>query len=602
MTKIRSEVAPSDCWNVDSMYPSFEDWEAEFAQFTAAPKNELWKEILQYQGKLGDSPETVKEFLDLFFEVSLKLDHLYTYAHLRHDEDIANNAHKTAYMNITALMHNFAQATSWIDPEILALPQEKLDEYLRSPSLKKYSFFLEKLLRLKKHTLLSSEEKIMAYSAKALQGYYKAFSAINDADFEFGKVLDEKGCEKDLSHASYGLYLRSRDRTLRKNTFLQLHEKYRDYENTLCELLSGVVQKHAFEAVSRNYSSCLESALYPNNIDTHVYHSLIEAVNNNLHAIHRYMELREKILGISPLHLYDMYVPLTEQFDATYSFDQAADLVIESVSPLGANYQNILRKGILEERWIDRYENKYKRSGAYSSGCYTSNPYILMNFKGILRDVFTLAHEAGHSMHSHYSKIQPYHYSGYPIFLAEVASTFNEDLLMEMMLERASSKEEKIFLINEKIEDIRSTIFRQTMFAEFELMIHVNIEQDKALTPQSLKEAYLAINQKYFGPKVQIDDAAQLEWSRIPHFYYNFYVYQYATGLSAALALSERVLKGGEQEREDYLNFLRSGCSRYPLEVLKSAGVDMNTAAPVNAALAKFSKLVEMLNELISKP
>lgn len=600
MTKIRSAVLPQDCWDVEAMYPTFEDWEAEFARLIAGPKDELWAEILQYKNKLSEGPDTVKKMLDILFALDLKLEHLLTYAHLRHDEDIVNDVYNSAYMKITATMYDFSQAVSWIHPELLSLPPEKIDAYLRADILKEYHFYLEKSLRLKKHTLTAPEEKLMAYSAKALQGCQKAFSAINDADFDFGKVVDGSGIEQQLSHATYGVYLRTHDRTLRKNAFMQTHNKYKDYENTLCELLQGVVQKHYFEATARNYASCLESALYPNNIDTSVYFSLIEAVNSNLSALHKYMELREKVMGLSPLHLYDLYVPLTKEFEIKLSYDEAVDLVIDSVAPLGADYQNTLKRGFKEERWVDRYENKNKRSGAYSSGCYNSNPYILMNYSGILRDVFTLAHEAGHSMHTHTSnRHQPYQYGSYSIFLAEVASTFNEDLLMKKLLERSSSKEEQIYLINSKIEDIRGTIFRQTMFAEFELLIHEKIENNQPLTPKLLKDEYLAINQRYFGPKVQIDEAAQMEWARIPHFYYNFYVYQYATGLSAALALSERVTTGGEQEREDYLGFMRSGSSRYPLDILKGAGVDMSTAAPVNAALGKFQGLVDTLDNLL---
>jgi oligoendopeptidase F len=600
MNKIRSEVSLKDCWNVHSMYPTFDDWEKEFTTITSSPKEEQWSDILKYKGKLSDGPDVVKNLMDRLFDLELKLEHLYTYAHLRHDEDISHDKHKSAFMKITVTMHDFAEAVSWIHPELLNLSKEKIDEYLQSDILKDYRFHLEKTLRLKEHTLPPSEEKLIAYSAKALQGYQKAFSAMNDADFDFGTVLDGNGEEKQLSHASFGLYLRGHDRTLRKNTFLQMHKKYQDYENTLCELLQGIVQKHLFEATSRKYPNCLERALYPKNIDSAVYSSLVEAVNNNLGSLQKYMSLREKIMGTSPLHLYDMYVPLIEDYDMELSYDEAAELVIESVSPLGAEYQNILRKGMKEDNWVDRYENKNKRSGAYSSGCYNSMPYILMNYKGVLRDMFTLAHEAGHSMHSYLShKNQPFQYGDYPIFLAEVASTFNEDLLMRMLLERSSSKEEKIFLINEKIEDIRATLFRQTMFAEFELLIHRKIEENEPLTPQLLKDEYLALNQKYFGPKVFIDEEAQLEWARIPHFYYNFYVYQYATGISAALALSERVVNGGDQEREDYLGFLKSGCSRYPVETLKLAGVDMSTPEPVNAAIGKFNKLVDTLEELL---
>lgn len=602
MSKTRNEVSQNDCWNVESMYKNYEEWEKELNELLTLPTEKRWINILNFQGRLSEGPDTLLSLLETLFSLERKLSNLYTYAHLRHDEDVSNDRHKTGYSKIGILIHDFSQATSWVEPELLSLPEETIQQYLSSDILKEYSFYLEKVVRQKPHTLPPSEEKLLALSGKALQGYNKAFSAINDADFDFGTVSNEKGETLPLTHASYGLYLRNHDRTLRKNVFLTMHNKYEEFENTLCELLQGVVQKHHFEATSRNYSSCVEKALFPNNISTSVYRSLIEAVNNNIDHLHKYIDLRESAMGQSPIHLYDMYVPLVDDFDMNIPYDEAADLVIESVAPLGPEYQNILRKGMKEERWVDRYENKNKRSGAYSSGSYDSVPYILMNYKGVLRDVFTLAHEAGHSMHSYLShKNQPYQYGDYSIFLAEVASTFNEDLLMRLMLERSNSREEKIYLINEKIEDIRATLFRQTMFAEFELMIHTKVENGEPLTPHLMRAEYLTLNQKYFGPKVVIDNEAQLEWARIPHFYYNFYVYQYATGISAALALSNRVNNGGNQEREDYLNFLKSGCSRYPIETLQLAGVDMSTPEPVNAAINKFGDLVDSLEKLLDE-
>jgi oligoendopeptidase F len=362
------------------------------------------------------------------------------------------------------------------------------------------------------------------------------------------------------------------------------------------------VQNHLFKTKARKYNTCLEASLYPKNINSDVYHALITAVNESLPALHKYVSLREKIMACGPLHLYDMYVPLIAEVDIKLTYDEAAEAVVESVAPLGSEYQNLLRQGLIKDRWVDRYENKNKRSGAYSSGSYDSMPYILMNYKGVLRDVFTLAHEAGHSMHSLLShKNQPYQYGHYPIFLAEVASTFNEELLMQYMLERSSNVKEKIYLINEKIEDIRGTLFRQTMFAEFELLIHSLAESQTPLTPSRLNEEYRKLNEKYFGTSVIIDEEAVVEWARIPHFYYNFYVYQYATGISAALALAKRVQSGGPQEQSDYLNFLKSGCSRYPIETLKLAGVDMSRPEPVKEAIKKFESLVDELGTLIAQ-
>lgn len=597
MSKDRANVAQDDKWNVEALYPTMDAWEKAYAKSCSKENKPRWPEIAAYKGRLGEGAKTLKEVLDLQF-ISRELSKLYTYAHLRHDEDIANDANKTAFNKILAAMHDLAEETSWFEPELLALDDAVLNTMLQDPLLAEYKFHIEKIIHIKKHMLSSESEELMAMAGKAMQAPHKAFSAINDADFKFGMVQDSAGKERELTHASYGLFMRDQDRKLRENSFNTLLGKYVNYENTICELINGQVQSHVFNAKARHYSSCLEAALFPKNIDTKVYHALIKAVNDNLNILHRYVKLREHVLGVGQLHLYDMLVPLTKAVDIRMPYKEAEEIVIESVAPLGSEYQNLLKKGFKEQRWVDRYENKNKRSGAYSSGCYDSMPYILMNYKDILRDVFTLAHEAGHSMHSLYShKHQPYQYGDYPIFLAEVASTFNEDLLMRLMLDQAKTKEHRIFLINEKIEDIRATLFRQTMFAEFELLIHELAEKNIPLTPKLLKEEYRKLNSRYFGDSVLIDEAADSEWSRIPHFYYNFYVYQYATGISAALALADRVMKGGAAERDQYLSFLKAGCSRYPIDILKSAGVDMRTPEPVSAAIGKFGALVDLLGQ-----
>lgn len=594
----RTQVALQDQWNVASLYPNMEAWEKAFSQLVPFHPSPRWPQLASYKGRLGESADILKEALELQLDLSRKLTTLYTYAHLRHDEDITHNDHKTASNKIIAALHDFSQETAWFEPELLTIPDQTLEKFLNTPALAPYRFHIEKCVRIKKHMLSTEAEELMAMAGKAMQAPHKAFSAINDADFKFGTVLDGQGKEKELTHGTYGLYLRDRDRILRQNTFTKLYSKYHGYENTLCELLNGQVQSHVFNANARHYSSSLDAALFPKNINTSVYKALIEAVNSNLNVLHSYIELREKVMNIGPLHLYDMYVPLTSAVDIRLPYPEAEDIVIESVAPLGSEYQNLLRKGFKEQRWVDRFENKNKRSGAYSSGCYDSQPYILMNYKEQLKDVFTLAHEAGHSMHSLLSHThQPYQYGDYPIFLAEVASTFNEELLMRLMLERAQSKEERIYLINEKIEDIRGTLFRQTMFAQFELWLHEMAEQNIPLTPKLLNDQYYQLNRRYFGEHVVIDDETHVEWARIPHFYYNFYVFQYATGISAALALSDRVCHGGNTEREEYLSFLKAGSSRYPIDILKMAGVDMCSPQPVAAAIKKFGNLVELLGK-----
>lgn len=595
----RNEVAAEDKWNVDALYPNFEAWQKDFQSLYPEGKRPRWPEIAAFKGRLAESIGTFKQCLELMMALSRKLSRLYTYAHLRHDEEITDDAHKTSMGRILGCMHDFNEETSWFEPELLGLPEATLQTYLKAPELAEYRFHIEKIARLRPHTLTPEKEELLALAGKALQAPSKTFSAINDADFKFPNVLDSQGKSRELSHALYGLYIRDRDRTLRKNAFEAVFGKYREFENSLCELINGQIQSHLFNARAHRYSSCLEAALYPKNIDTAVYHSLIKSVRDNIGVLHKYVKLRKKILKLDRLHFYDLYVPMVQQVDIKMSYPEAEEVVVTAVAPLGSEYQNILLKGLREDRWVDRFENQNKRSGAYSSGCYDSMPYILMNYKGILKDVFTLAHEAGHSMHSFMShKYQPYQYADYPIFLAEVASTFNEELLSRLLLQRTTDKAEKLFLINEKIEDIRGTLLRQTMFAEFELFLHQMAEQDTPLTPRLLKEFYRNLNTFYFGPDVELDPEIDVEWARIPHFYYNFYVFQYSTGISAALALAERVTKGGETERKAYLDFLQGGSSRYPLDMLARAGVDMHTPAPVEAALRKMSELVDQFESL----
>ncbi len=599
--KKREEVPVEERWNVGGLYKEPGEWEETLRKFVP-DKPPYWPALQVIRGTLGQGAERLKEGLDLLMSVDRQLSKLTTYAHLRHDEDITNPQFKTDYERILGLAHAFAQETAWFQPELMSLSDELLRQYLHSPVLAGYRFYLEKMLRMKAHTLTPDNEQLMALAAQALETPYKAFNAISDADFKFGLVVDGEGKERPLTHAAYGVYVRDQDRLLRERAFKQYHGQYAAYENTLCELLAGQVKTHAFQARARHFSSSLEAALYPKNIETSVYHALIEAVHERLDVLHRYMRLRKRILKLETLHLYDVYVPLTAAVDIRMPYEEAEALVIESVAPLGADYQQKLRKGFLEEGWVDRYENENKRSGAYSSGCFDSMPYILMNYKDLLRDVFTLAHEAGHSMHSLYSRAnQPYQYSDYPIFVAEVASTFNEDLLMRLLLKRCTDPREKIFLLNQKIEDIRTTLFRQTMFAEFEWLIHRYVEEHTPLTPQLLKQEYRRLNTLYFGSETFIDSEIEIEWARIPHFYYHFYVFQYATGLSAALALSEKVSAGSASDREAYLAFLKSGSSRYPIETLQLAGVDMTSPAPVKAAIQIFDRLLSDLEVLLDE-
>lgn len=592
MSLQRTEVQKSDQWDLETLYPSFEAWKKSFQEERPS--------LAPFKGTLNQGPENLKKALETILDLDRRLSKLYTYAHLKHDEDITENQAKTAYVEALSALHDFSQEASWFEPELLALSAETIEKYLNSPALKDYRFYLEKLFRMKPHTLSEDKELLLAMSGKALSATAKAFSAINDADFKFEQALDSEAKSHPLTHASYSILLRSKDRILRENAFKTYYEKYKGFENTLAELLNGQIEAHVFNAKARGFKSSLEAALFPNNIDTSVYHALIEAVHEEIGALHQYAELRAKVLNLDPLRMYDLQVPLVSDFEMSTPYNEAEELIINAVAPLGNEYQNALRKGLQQNRWVDRFENKNKRSGAYSSGCYDSDPYILMNYKNILRDVFTLSHEAGHSMHSYFSrKEQSYCYSNYSIFIAEVASTFNEELLMQAMLKNARSREEKIFLLTQKIEDVRATLFRQTQFAEFELLIHTFAEKNIPLTPDLLNQEYLKLNTFYYGSAIQQEPLNASEWSRIPHFYYNFYVYQYATGISAALALSDRVLQGGQREQEDYLNFLKTGGSVYPLEALKIAGVDMQSVQPVKKAIAKFRALLKELETLL---
>jgi oligoendopeptidase F len=545
-------------------------------------------------------PENLKELVVLCCDIDRHLSKLYTYAHLRHDEDVAEETAKKAYARIVSLLYAFRQETAWIEPEMLQLPEEELNEIIQSGALKEYAFYLEKITRLKKHTLSSCEEELLAMSGKALETASQAFGAFNNADLKFPPVEDSRGNVRELTHGKYLLYLRDRDRKLREGAFKSLHRSFSSFENTLCELLSGQIQRHVLEMRARKYPSCVEAAVFPNQIDVKVYSALIQAVRAHLPALHRYMYLRKETMGLDKLHLFDLHVPLVKEVEMGMGYEEATKLIIESIAILGEDYQRALNQGLTQDRWVDRYENARKRSGAYSSGCYDSMPYILMNYQGTFNDVMTLTHEAGHSMHSLLSRRhQPYHYSQYSIFVAEVASTFHEELLLRHLLTQVKSKEERAFLINQKLDDMRSTLLRQTMFAEFELKIHSFAEQGMPLTPALLKAEYRKLNQDYFGPDVHIDDEADIEWARIPHFYYNFYVYQYATGISAAHALVDKVLKGEESARENYLAFLSSGCSKYPIDVLELAGVDMRTSQPVESAMRHFDELVTELSNLL---
>ena len=596
-TQERAAIPLEHLWKVESLYASWEAWEKDLKTWGREEQTPHWPELAGYRTCFLQSPEKLKEFLDRSIEIERSLSRIYTYAHLRHDEDVAEDVAKNAHARIVALLYALRQETAWVEPELLQLPEKELEELISSPVLTEYTLYLEKIVRLKKHTLPAAEEELLALAGKALEAPSQAFGAFNNADLKFPPIEDSEGRSWELTLGKYQLYARSQDRVLRENAFKTIHRGFFAFENTICELLSGQVQRHLLEMRARNYPSCVEAALFPHQIDVSVYKALIQAVRNSLPDLHRYMHVRKKILKLDEMHLYDLQVPLVKDVEMGMPFDKAVEVIVESVAILGKEYQSSLMQGLTQDRWVDRYENARKRSGAYSSGCYDSMPYILMNYHGTFNDIMTLTHEAGHSMHSLLSRRnQPYQYSQYSIFVAEVASTFHEELLSRHLMKNASTKEQKFFLLNQKIEAIRSTLLRQTMFAEFELKIHSLAEEGIPLIPTLLKQEYRKLNQEYFGDALRVDEEIDIEWARIPHFYYNFYVYQYATGISAALALVEKVMQGGEEARDAYLKFLSSGCSQYPIDVLKLAGVDMRTPEPVESAMRHFAALIDELN------
>jgi len=592
MPKKRSEVDKNDKWNIETLFDNDEKWQNEYKYLKKEIKN-----ITKFKGKLKKSEANILEMVEYSVDVSRKIDKLYTYAHMKHDEDIKNDTYKSQYDLAINLYTDFSELACYIEPELLSIDDDTMKKFINSKILENYKFYLEKILRTKNHTLSENEEKLLSMVSNALSASYDAFKSLSDGDIKFEDIVKNKNERLPLTHSNYQVYILSKDREIREKAFRQYHEKFNEYPATMASLLFGKVKEHVFYSKARNFMSTLEASLFYKNIDVSVYFNLIETVRKKIKILHKYLKYRKEKMKVKELHLYDLYVPFIDTEDFKIKYDNAVEMVLDSLNPLGDEYKKILESGLKKERWVDRFENENKRSGAYSTGCYDSMPYILMNYNETLISVRTLAHEAGHSMHTYFSnKHQHPVYSQYPIFVAEVASTFNEELLNNHLINNSKNKKEKAYLINSRLEEIRATLFRQTMFAEFELMIHQLVENDTPLTFQLLKKEYRKLNEYYFGNEVIIDNEIEIEWARIPHFYYNYYVYQYATGISASIALFKRVLKGGNTEKNDYLNFLKSGSSKFPIDILKTAGVDMTCEKPVVDAIDYFD---ELLNQLI---
>ncbi|WP_394513275.1 oligoendopeptidase F [Priestia aryabhattai] len=587
----RSEIKVEDTWKLEDIFASDDAWEKEFEEVKA-----LIPQMEKFKGKLGESAQTLYDALQEQDELTMRVSKLYTYAHMRYDQDTTNSFYQGLNDRIKTLYTQIASALSYVTPEILSIEESKIKQYMAEhKELKLYAHALDEITRERPHILSESEEALLAQASEVLGSSSNTFGMLNNADLEFPSIKDENGEEVEITHGRYIRFLESSDRRVREEAFKAVYETYGKFKNTFASTLSGTVKKDNFSARVRHYNSARHSALSTNNIPEEVYDNLVKTVNDNLHLLHRYIDLRKKVLGIEELHMYDLYTPLVKDVKMEVSYEEAKDYILKGLKPLGEDYLNVLKEGF-ENRWVDVHENKGKRSGAYSSGTYGTNPYILMNWQNNVNNLFTLAHEFGHSVHSYYTrKTQPYPYGDYSIFVAEVASTCNEALLNDYLLKTIDDEKQRLYLLNHYLEGFRGTVFRQTMFAEFEHDVHVRAQNGEPLTPELLTKLYYDLNKKYFGDNLVIDEEIGLEWARIPHFYYNYYVYQYATGFSAAAALSKQILEEGDAAVERYVGFLKSGSSDYPIEVLKKAGVDMTTSQPIEEALAVFEeKLTEM--------
>jgi oligoendopeptidase F len=590
----RSEANASDTWDLSLMYADDATWERELGAVDA-----LIATLVALQGHVGTSADTVVATIQAR-EALMKTAHqLYIYAHCRYDSDSGDAAGQGLSARAQAMVAKSQAATAFVDPEVLAVAEATLREWIAThPVLSQYAYYLDVLLRNRSHTRSAEVEEVLAQMGEMAGAPSSIFGVLNNTDMEFGTIQDEEGNDVALSHGRYGKYLESSDRRVRKDTFHTFYKSFASHRNTLAMTLSSGVRANVINARMRGFNSAVEAALAPNDIPVAVYHNLVTTVQANLPKIHRYMDIRKRMMHLDDLRIYDLYAPIHEGVELAVDYRGGCELVAAALQPLGADYQTAL-SAAFESRWIDVYENKGKRSGAYSTGSYTTAPYILLNYQNRLDDVFTLAHELGHSMHSYYTRrSQPYHYGDYTIFVAEVASTLNEALLVNHLLKTHQDPALRRHLVVQQLEDIRRTLVRQTMFAEFELDMHTRSENDEPLTADGLTERYYDLAKRYHGPTVILDDEIGLEWSRIPHFYYNFYVYQYSTGISAALALADKVQQGDAAAVTNYLSFLGGGSSKSSIDLLRGAGVDMASPAPVQAAMDHFDVLLDELEQL----
>lgn len=590
--KKREEISSESKWKIEKIYEGVDSWKKDFEILKKrAP------ELSKYSGKLGDA-SLLYEFLQLDEQVSRLAERLYIYAHLRSDEDTANTTFLALKDSIDSYMAKLEATASFFTPEILSLEEGTIEKEIENnPNLEKYRFFFDKLIKLKPHTLNKDLEEMLASVSDCLSAPMTIFNLLSNADMTFPVIKDEDGKDVELTESGYYKFIRSKDRTVRENAFDALFSTYKKFRNTYAASLTSSVKNFVFQSRARKYDTSLESSLEPNDIPVEVYKKAVGAINSNLKSLHRYVEAKKKLLKLDEIHMYDLYVPVIDVPKEHIEFAEGVKIAEEGLKPLGSEYLDIFSKGI-KSGWVDIYPNKGKRTGAYSWGSFDTLPYVLLNYNYTLDDVSTLAHEMGHSIHSYYSrKTQPYIYADYTLFCAEVASTTNESLLIHHMIEKEKDKNRKLYLINSELEQIRTTVFRQIMFAEFELYTHENIEKGISLTAEDLCRFWHELNVKYFGPEMKVDELIDMEWARIPHFYTDFYVYQYATGYAAANSFARMILSKEDNAVERYKGFLMSGGSDYPINILKKAGVDMTTEKPIQDTIDRFNELLDMLEK-----
>ena len=593
--KKRSEADSKYTWKLEDMVAEDSQWEQMFKEASGEIS-----EYASYKGRLAGSADTLYACLLFDDKLSQKIERLYVYARMRSDEDTTVQRYQDMFSRAQTLSYRAAENSSFLVPEILSMDRELLEQYMAADNgIGHFKRALEIILARRDHTLSGEMEELLAQSYDATQGASQIFTMFNNADVKFPVITGESGEGIQITHGNYISLMENQDRRIRKDAFEGLYSVYEQFSNTLAAAFSSNVKQAVFYAKAKKYASSREYYLADNEVPELVYDNLVKAVRENIVKLHEYTRVRKDVLGVDELHMYDLYVPMVAAADRRYTYEEAKSIVLEGLAPLGEEYLSLLKQGF-DSRWIDVYENEGKRSGAYSWGTYGSHPYVLLNFHGTLNDVFTLAHEMGHSIHTWYSdRNQPFTYAGYKIFVAEVASTCNEALLIRHLLKKAGSREEKAYLLNHFLESFRGTLFRQTMFAEFEDMAHKKAARGESLTAESLCSIYRQLNADYFGPAMTVDRQIDYEWERIPHFYTPFYVYQYATGFSAAVAISSRIMSGEPGALEGYKKFLSGGCSMKPIDLLKLCGVDMSTTRPMDEALGFFGELIEEFKKCI---